>query len=116
MDTNRVPDPDDNNKSDIPANNDGITDNNTPPVAGMTLENIIDQTGEIVHLNELIMLHIDKAGGFSCTESYFCIVQPILDLLEVEIRVRYHSGMNAQEMKLLIQDWIDNEIAEVKKC
>ena len=83
---------------------------------GMTLENIIDLTGELEHLNELVMLQLKKAGGFTSTESYFCTVQPILDLLEIEIRFRYHPGMNNQEMKLLIQDWIDQEIAELKKC
>jgi hypothetical protein len=82
---------------------------------GMTLENIIDLTGELEHLNELVMLQLTKAGGFTCTDSYFSAVQPILDLLEVEIRIRYHYGMNNQEMKLLVQDWIDKEIAELKK-
>jgi len=37
----------------------------------MTLENIIDRTGELEHLNELVMLQLNKAGGFTCTESYF---------------------------------------------
>ena len=82
---------------------------------GMTLENIIDRTGELEHLNELVMLQLKKAGGFTCTESYFSTMQPILDLLEVEIRIRYHHGMNNQEMKLLVQNWIDEEIAELKK-
>jgi len=82
----------------------------------MTLENIIDLTGELEHLNELVMLQIDKTGGFTSTESYFFTVQPILDLLEVEIRIRFYPGMNIQEMKLLVQDWIDKEIACVKKC
>lgn len=111
-----MPDQNGNNTCDILGNNDTVADDSVPPEVGMTLENIIDLTGEIEHLNELIMLHIDKAGGFTCTESYFSTVQPLLDLLEVEIRIRYHSGMNNQEMKLLIQDWIDKEIAEVKKC
>lgn len=93
---------------------DDVSSSAVPP--GMTLENIIDLTGELEHLNELIMLQLKKAGGFTCTESYFCTVQPILDLLEIEIRFRYHPGMNNQEMKLLIQDWIDQEIAELKKC
>ena len=82
---------------------------------GMTLENIIDRTGELEHLNELVMLQLDKAGGFTSTESYFSVVQPLLDLLEVEIRLRYYHGMTDQEMKLLVQDWIDKEIAEVRK-
>ena len=82
---------------------------------GMTLENIIDRTGELEHLNELIMLRLEKSGGFTSAESYFSLVQPILDLLEVEIRLRYYHGMNYQEMKLLVQDWIDLEIAETRK-
>ena len=59
--------------------------------AGLTLENIIDLTGELEHLNELVVLHLDKAGGFTCTESYFSTVQPVLDLLEVEIQVTVPS-------------------------
>jgi hypothetical protein len=35
-------------------------------------------------------------------------------LLEVEIRIRHHPGMGKLEMKLLIQDWIDEEIALLK--
>ena len=82
--------------------------------AGLTLENIIDLTGEFEHLNELVMLQLKKEGGFACPESYFSAVHPILDLLEVEIRLRCHTGMGKQEMKLLIQDWIDEEISLLK--
>jgi hypothetical protein len=76
----------------------------------MTLETIIDLTGEIEHLNELVLLSLEREGGFTCTEDYFTTVQPILDLLEVEIRFRYRPGMSRNEMKLIIQDWIDGEI------
>ncbi len=76
----------------------------------MTLENIIELTGEMEHLNELVMFSLDRNGGFSSTEAYFTMVQPILDLLELEIRVRYQPGMSENEMKLIIQDWIDGEI------
>jgi hypothetical protein len=76
----------------------------------MTLENILDLTGEMEHLNELVMLSLDKEGGFTSAEAYFTTVQPILDLLEVEIRVRCQAGMSKNEMKLIIQDWIDCEI------
>jgi len=102
----------DSQKNDAPISEDGFL---TMVPVGMTLENIIDRTGELEHLNELIMLQLDKSGGFTCAESYFSTVQPILDLLEVEIRLRYHHGMTDQEMKLLVQDWIDKEIAETKK-
>jgi hypothetical protein len=77
---------------------------------GMTLESIIDLTGEMEHLNELVLLHLEKGGGFTCPTAYFTAVQPILDLLEVEIRVRYQPGMTKNEMKLIVQDWIDEEI------
>jgi hypothetical protein len=83
---------------------------------GMTLEKIIDLTGELEHLNELVLLDLKKGGGFSSPASYFAAVQPILDLLEYEIRLRYCPGMTREDMKLLVQDWIDEEIAERKKC
>ncbi len=110
-DQNRINDCD-SQKNDAPLSEDGFL---TRVPVGMTLENIIDRTGELEHLNELVMLQLDKSGGFTCTESYFSVVQPILDLLEVEIRLRYYHRMNNQEMKLLVQDWIDKEIAEAKK-
>jgi hypothetical protein len=81
----------------------------------MTLEQVIDLTGELEHLNELILLTLRKTGGFTCTESYFTIVQPVLDLLEVEIRFRYRAGMTTQQITLIVQDWIDKEIAAIKK-
>ena len=102
----------DSQKNDAPPPEEGFL---TMVPVGMTLENIIDRTGELEHLNELVMLQLNKAGGFTCTESYFSLVQPLLDLLEVEIRLRYYHGMPDQEMKLLVQDWIDEEIAELRK-
>jgi hypothetical protein len=81
---------------------------------GMTLESIIDLTGEMEHLNELVMLHLDKDGGFTCKAGYFSTVQPILDLLEVEIRVRYQPGMSKKEMKVIIGNWIDEEICSLQ--
>jgi hypothetical protein len=82
---------------------------------GMTLEAIVDLTGEMEHLNELVMLHIEKEGGFTTPDLYFAMVQPVLDLLEFEIRIRSYPGMTQKEMKLVIQDWIDEEIAERKR-
>ena len=102
----------DSQKNDTPLPEEGFL---TMVPVGMTLENIIDRTGELEHLNELVMLQLEKSGGFTSTESYFSLVQPILDLLEVEIRLRYYHGMNYQEMKLLVQDWIDQEIAETRR-
>jgi hypothetical protein len=85
------------------------------PSGSNTLERIVDLTDEMAHLNQLVLLHLEKCGGFTTHESYFTIVQPVLDLLEVEIRVRYHPGMTTTEMKLVVQDWIDCEIAELRK-
>lgn len=94
--TTAPPDPSPDLNQDLPVN--------------MTLEDIIDLTGEIEHLNELVMLSLQRDGGFTGTEAYFATVQPILDLLEVEIRLRCRAGMSRTELKLVIQDWIDSEI------
>ena len=82
----------------------------------MTLEDVIDFTGELEHLNELVLLYLEKSGGFNGTESYFSLVQPLLDLLEVELRVRCNSCMTQQQVKLIIQDWIDEEIAILRRA
>jgi hypothetical protein len=106
-----------------PEDNTNLKDKETPLIKmspescvpqGMTLEAIVDLTGEMEHLNELVVLHIEKEGGFTSPDSYFAMVQPVLDLLEFEIRVRSCPGMTTQAMKLVIQDWIDEEIAERK--
>jgi hypothetical protein len=81
-------------------------------ISGMTLEQVIDITGEFSHLHELVMIHIEKSGGFAGPEAYFKTVQPILDMLEIEIRVRCQRCRTQQEMKLIVQDWIDREIRE----
>lgn len=80
----------------------------------LTLETIIDLTGELEHLNELVQKSLEREGGFTCTESYFTTVQPILDLLEVEIRFHWRPGMSRNAMKLIIQDWIDGEIRSLR--
>jgi hypothetical protein len=117
MDGNVMPDQD-------PEDNENLNDRETPAIKmspesclsqGMTLETIVDLTGEMEHLNELVILHIEKEGGFTTPASYFAMVQPVLDLLEFEIRVRSYPGMTQKEMKLVIQDWIDEEIAQRKR-
>ena len=115
MDENTMPDQSNDNNQEMPPGDDtGDTVSCVVP-QGMTLENIIDLTGELEHLNELIELHLDKSEGFTCTEAYFSTVQPVLDLLEVEISIRYRPDMTLRELKLLVQDWVNKEIAEGKK-
>jgi hypothetical protein len=80
---------------------------------GMTLERVIELTEEFEHLNNLIVRHVEKGGGFTSPDAYFKSVQPVLDMLEIEIRVRYCPGMTRKQMKLIIQDWIDLEIREL---
>jgi hypothetical protein len=101
---------------DCQCNEATVSEGGVPPEVPvcMTLESIIDLTGELEHLNELVMLHLEKAGGFASQASYFATVQPILDMLEIEIRVRCRSGMTQQQVKLIVQDWIDHEIAGLR--
>lgn len=81
---------------------------------GMTLEGLVTMTGEMEHLNELVLLHVEKAGGFSCTASYLTIVTPVLDMLEEEIRFRYQDSMDREEIKGIIAGWIEREIAGMR--
>ncbi|MFA6363528.1 hypothetical protein [Methanoregula sp.] len=80
----------------------------------MTLEQIIDMTGEFTHLHELVMIHIERSGGFTGSDAYFKTVQPLLDLLEVEIRIRFRPGMTQQQVKLIVQNWIEQEMRECR--
>jgi hypothetical protein len=100
---------------------DTIPDNDKKPAAPpdgsgtglpltLTLEDIVDLTGEMEHLNELVQLALGKQGGFTTPEAYFALVRPILDLLEVEIRVRCRTCRTRNELKRIIRDWIDEEI------
>jgi hypothetical protein len=97
--------------------NSPVPDEQSSDVAACrTLEQIVDLTGEFEHLNELVMIHIKNSGGFSSPDAYFRIVRPVIDKLEAEIRIRLQPGMSAATVKLVIQDWIDTEIAALKKC
>ena len=80
----------------------------------MTLERIIALTGEIEHLNDLVLVHLDCNGGFSGTGAYFSTVRPILDRLELEIRTQYEPGMTRAEIKGTISTWIDQEICSLQ--
>lgn len=70
-------------------------------------------TGELEHLNELVMLHIERAGGFTGTAAYFVQVTPILDRLECEIRSKVTCEMTTPAIKEIIHCWIGREIAAV---
>lgn len=83
--------------------------------SGVSLEQVIDLTGEMEHLNNLVLCHLEKDGGFTNHGDYHEIVQPVLDRLEVAIQTRYRPGMNTQDVKLIVCDWIDNEIAHLRK-
>ena len=79
----------------------------------LTLEEVVTMTGELEHLNELVMLHVEKSGGFSGTSLYFMLVTPILDQLENEIRSQCSCDMTTDAIKDIIHVWIDQQIARV---
>jgi hypothetical protein len=80
----------------------------------LTLEQVVEMTGEFEHLNELVLLRLERSGGFTGTEAYFKTVHPILDMLEIEIRVKCTCDTTAGQMKCIVRDWIDREISELK--
>lgn len=79
----------------------------------LTLEQVVEMTGEFEHLNELVLLRLERSGGFTGTEAYFKTVHPILDMLEIEIRVKCTPDTTAGQMKCIVRDWIDREISEL---
>ena len=85
-----------------------------PVSRGLTLEKVIEMTGELEHLNELVLLRLERSGGFTGTEAYFKTVHPVLDMLEIEIRVKCTRDTTSSQMKCIIRDWIDREIRELK--
>jgi hypothetical protein len=109
---------------DIDEKTEGNLDQNSsgcPPASSptgrsvLTLEGVIELTGEFEHLNELVVLHLEKGGGFTTTASYFATVQPILDLLEVELRLKGNCAMDKEEMKIIVKSWIDEEIRRIRQ-
>jgi len=85
-----------------------------PVTSGMTLEQVVEMTGEFEHLSELVLLRLERSGGFTGTEAYFKTVHPVLDMLEIEIRVKCTRDTTSSQMKCIIRDWIDREIRELK--
>lgn len=79
----------------------------------LTLEEVVTMTGELEHLNELVMLHVEKSGGFSGTSLYLMLVTPILDQLENEIRSQCSCDMTTDAIKEIIHVWIAQQIALV---
>jgi len=80
----------------------------------MTLEQIMEFTGEFEHLNELVVLYLKKNGGFSNNAEYFSCVQPLLDRLESEIRRQCWTNQSHDQITRIVKDWIDREISTFK--
>jgi hypothetical protein len=85
-----------------------------PDPGRLTLEQIVEMTGEFEHLNELVLLRLERSGGFTGTEAYFKTVHPLLDMLEIEIRVKCTHDTTAGQMTRIVREWIDREISELK--
>ncbi len=112
-----MPDPENENGCDNPETRPGTRNASSTGgfTTGLTMENIIEKTGELEHLNELVLLHLEKHGGYKTPETYFKEIGPLLDMLEIEIRVRCANSMGMQQVKLIIQDWIDGEIRDLRQ-
>lgn len=112
-----TPPPDNCNSPDLsgtPTDESAASPGKAPVSRGLTLEQVIEMTGELEHLNELVLLRLERSGGFVGTEAYFKTVHPVLDMLEIEIRVKCTQDTTSSQMKCIIQDWIDREIREIR--
>ena len=77
---------------------------------GLTLQDLIEGTGELEHLNTLVLRHLEEEGGFSGKEEYFTLVHPLLDELELHLRERLSPDMSIEEVKQIIHDWIEAKL------
>ena len=77
---------------------------------GLTLQDLIEGTGELEHLNILVLKHLEDVGGFNGKDEYFTLVHPLLDALEKHLRERLSPDMSLEEVKQIIHDWIEAEL------
>ena len=76
---------------------------------GLTLQALVEGTGELEHLNTLVLRHLEQAG-WTGTDNYFTLVRPLLDEMERDLRERLSPDMSPEEVKQIIHDWIEAEL------
>ncbi len=83
----------------------------------ISLENVLKETGELDHLYRLVELKrqsisVEADDQAELAEKIFLmVINPLLEELEAYLRDAMHPGMAAPEVKMLVSDWIDGQMA-----
>ncbi|NYT06189.1 MAG: hypothetical protein GKC04_07465 [Methanomicrobiales archaeon] len=86
----------------------------------MTLETVIEKTGELDHLFALVERRCRAAGVVAASPDASAaaiveeVINPLLAELECHLRGRLSPAMAEGEVKALIAAWIDDRIAELE--
>ncbi|MBP2134312.1 hypothetical protein J2128_002278 [Methanomicrobium sp. W14] len=71
------------------------------------LENILDETCEMHHLNELLLKRSENKRGATADDILNNIIHPTLDDLEYYLRYYLHEDTTKEELKRIIFEWIE---------
>ncbi|MDD3977097.1 MAG: hypothetical protein PHI15_02955 [Methanomicrobium sp.] len=77
---------------------------------GKNLKEILDQTKESNHLNELLVARSRNKKGASADELLNNVIHPTLEDLEFYLRYYINSDTDEAEMKKLISSWIKGQL------
>jgi hypothetical protein len=83
----------------------------------ISLENVLEETGELDHLYRLVELKRQSVSieaenrGELAEKMFVLVINPLLEELEVYLRGAMQPGMEVPEVKVLVSDWIDTQMA-----
>lgn len=82
----------------------------------ITLETVIIETGELDHLLKLIEKKREKvrieagANEGLAAETVDKVINPVLEKLEEHLKKDIRAGMSRDEVKVLVHDWIEEQL------
>ncbi|MDD3407519.1 MAG: hypothetical protein PHP13_05485 [Methanomicrobium sp.] len=74
---------------------------------GKNLMQILDETDETHHLNELMILRSKEKKGASADELLNEIIHPTLEDLEFYLKYYLDSETETESLKIIISSWIE---------
>jgi len=73
---------------------------------GMSLEDILLATGEMEHMEELILLSAQGKSGIGPQEMLDSVIHPLLDDLEKYIRAEVSAPQDMECLRAAVRRWI----------
>lgn len=77
---------------------------------GLSLEDILLATGEMEHMEKLIIQSARGKSGISPQEMLDCVIHPLLDELEEYIRVEVSVPGDVECLRVVVHQWIASRV------